>query len=62
MDIKTVSTYRQLEQQAINQSKKRAFSHETVHKNNISTEPQITPKDIKTAQPTCKTKGLDYYA
>ena len=61
MDIKTVSLYRNLEQQAIKQSQQRAFSHDIAHKNNAAPEPATAPQDTKSNQST-STKGLNYYA
>ena len=60
MDIQTISIYRNLEQQAIKQSKKRAFSHDFIRMNNPAPMPVPAPKEQ--TQPTTKMKGFNHYA
>ena len=60
MDVKTVSMYRRLEEQAVKQSKNKVYSHEVSAKKAQYTSNVFT----KSAPfPTNKTtRGLNYYA
>lgn len=60
MDIKTISTYRTLEQLAIRESKKSAFSSDSI--NRKKDENTLVQTVTKSKRQSTKTKGLDYYA